>query len=147
MSEIYSEILITLVEARPVLWDKTIEIYKDRNLTRNAWNDVCSSLEIEEVEQTERQNIESEANTLIFKKPMATRRRKQVDEVELKILKELEPKAPEKADPNMAFFQSLIPHLSKFSGEEILEFQMAVLQTISNIKDKKGPLAILYNPM
>lgn len=42
-----SEVLITLVEARPVLWDKTLEHYKDRNLTRNAWNEVCIELNSE----------------------------------------------------------------------------------------------------
>ncbi|XP_063223111.1 uncharacterized protein LOC134531343 [Bacillus rossius redtenbacheri] len=33
--------LICLVHERPVLWDKTMEIYKDRNLTREAWRQVC----------------------------------------------------------------------------------------------------------
>lgn len=56
MSTIDSEILITLVEARPVLWDKSLESYKDRNMTRNGWNEVCIALnsEFEELEEKEK---------------------------------------------------------------------------------------------
>nr|CAI5858103.1 unnamed protein product [Callosobruchus analis] len=32
--------LISLVEQRPVVWDKIIESYKDRNETRNAWKEI-----------------------------------------------------------------------------------------------------------
>ena len=39
-----NEILISLVEARPVLWDKTQEIYRDRNATRNAWREICKKI-------------------------------------------------------------------------------------------------------
>lgn len=44
MNEIDAELLICLVEARPVLWDKTLDIFKDRNKTRDAWREVCSEL-------------------------------------------------------------------------------------------------------
>jgi hypothetical protein len=37
--------LIPLVEARPVLWDKTDDIYKYRNETKNAWREVCFCLQ------------------------------------------------------------------------------------------------------
>ena len=39
------ELVISLVEARPVLWDKTDDIYKDRNLTKKAWTEVCICLQ------------------------------------------------------------------------------------------------------
>lgn len=35
------ELLITMIEERPVIWDKTLEMYKDRNLTRSAWKEIC----------------------------------------------------------------------------------------------------------
>jgi hypothetical protein len=35
------ELSILLVEFRPVLWNKTDDIYKDRNETKEAWTDVC----------------------------------------------------------------------------------------------------------
>ena len=34
-------VLISLVEVRPVLWDKTDDIYNDRIETKNAWREVC----------------------------------------------------------------------------------------------------------
>ena len=43
-SEIDIDLLISLVEMKPVLWDKTLEDYKSRNLTTNAWRDVCCGL-------------------------------------------------------------------------------------------------------
>ena len=41
------ELVISLVEARPVLWDKTDDIYKDRNETKKAWREVCICLKKE----------------------------------------------------------------------------------------------------
>jgi len=38
-------LLISLLEARPVLWDKTDDIYKDRNETKKAWEEVCICLQ------------------------------------------------------------------------------------------------------
>jgi len=40
MAEFDVEFLITLVQERPVLWDKGLELYKDRNATKNAWREV-----------------------------------------------------------------------------------------------------------
>ena len=39
--EFDTDLLISLVEARPVLWDKADDIYKDRNETKKAWREVC----------------------------------------------------------------------------------------------------------
>jgi len=39
------ELLISLVDARPVLWDKTDDIYKDRIETKKAWGEVCVCLQ------------------------------------------------------------------------------------------------------
>ena len=35
------DLLISLVEATPLLWDKTGGIYRDRNETKKAWREVC----------------------------------------------------------------------------------------------------------
>ena len=43
--EFDTDLLISLVEARPVLWDKTDDIYKDRNETKKAWREVCICLQ------------------------------------------------------------------------------------------------------
>ncbi|VEN34554.1 unnamed protein product [Callosobruchus maculatus] len=44
VDSIDNDALISLVEARPVLWDKTLDWFKDRNLTRGAWREVCRAL-------------------------------------------------------------------------------------------------------
>ena len=42
--EVDTELLISLVELRPALWDKSVENYKDREETRKAWKEVCVGL-------------------------------------------------------------------------------------------------------
>jgi hypothetical protein len=39
------DLLMTLVEAMPVLWDKMDDIYKDRNEMKKAWREVCICLQ------------------------------------------------------------------------------------------------------
>ncbi|XP_055938847.1 uncharacterized protein LOC129968703 [Argiope bruennichi] len=39
--EIDTEFLIALVKERPILWDKTGGIYRDRHATRMAWKEIC----------------------------------------------------------------------------------------------------------
>ena len=43
--EFDTDLLISLVEARPVLWDKTDDSYKERNETKKAWREVCVCLQ------------------------------------------------------------------------------------------------------
>lgn len=38
------ELLISLVENRPVLWDKTQECYKNRQSSFAAWREICLAL-------------------------------------------------------------------------------------------------------
>lgn len=38
------EMLISLVENRPVLWDKTSESYKIKQLNFTAWMDICKMI-------------------------------------------------------------------------------------------------------
>ncbi|XP_072945169.1 uncharacterized protein [Epargyreus clarus] len=39
-----NELLISLVEQRPVLWDKTMDLYKNRAATRQAWKEIMMTL-------------------------------------------------------------------------------------------------------
>jgi len=39
------DLLISLVEARPVLWDKTDNIYREGNETKKTWREVCICLQ------------------------------------------------------------------------------------------------------
>ncbi|CAG5050453.1 unnamed protein product [Parnassius apollo] len=52
-----TEYLIKLVEDRPVIWDKTLITYRDRNLRAAAWHDICINLkeDFEDMEEKERQ--------------------------------------------------------------------------------------------
>ena len=43
--EFDTDLLISLVEARPVLWNKTDDIYKDRNERKKEWREVCICLQ------------------------------------------------------------------------------------------------------
>ena len=36
------ELLISLVEERPVLWDKSLEAFKSKTETTAAWREVCN---------------------------------------------------------------------------------------------------------
>ncbi|KAJ8728533.1 hypothetical protein PYW07_006229 [Mythimna separata] len=53
------EVLINCVESRPVLWDKTLEIYKDKIAKTAAWREICGILkeDFEAMEQKERQEF------------------------------------------------------------------------------------------
>ena len=42
--DIEIDLLITLVQERPVLWDKSLKEYKFKNLTLKAWEEVCTIL-------------------------------------------------------------------------------------------------------
>ncbi|XP_071051352.1 uncharacterized protein [Onthophagus taurus] len=42
--DVDTDLLITLIEARPVLWDKSEENYKNKNGTANAWEEVFNAL-------------------------------------------------------------------------------------------------------
>jgi hypothetical protein len=44
MAEFDVEFLIILEQKRPVLWDKFLDSYKDRNATKNAWREVLIEL-------------------------------------------------------------------------------------------------------
>ena len=56
MCDIDTDVLISSVKVRPVLWDKTLDIYKDRNANRRAWREVCLEVnqDFEELEDKEK---------------------------------------------------------------------------------------------
>lgn len=38
------DVLISMVENRPALWDKTLESYKNKQTTFAAWKEICMAL-------------------------------------------------------------------------------------------------------
>ncbi|GBN53734.1 hypothetical protein AVEN_17297-1 [Araneus ventricosus] len=61
-------------------------------------------------------------------------KRKQLDESELRNSKVL---VVEKFERHLSFFKGIIPSLEEFNEQEVLKFQMGVLQLISNINDQR----------
>jgi hypothetical protein len=49
--QIEIELLISLIEARPILWNKARDIYKDRDGTRKVWKEVCEGIKESSVER------------------------------------------------------------------------------------------------
>ncbi|CAH2088918.1 unnamed protein product [Euphydryas editha] len=69
------ELLITLVEGRPVLWDKTLDIYKDKRLTYEAWREIFTILNKDFDEMTNVKKNEYELQrrgfcSLVGRKPL-----------------------------------------------------------------------------
>ncbi|KAH9629104.1 hypothetical protein HF086_008553 [Spodoptera exigua] len=60
------ENLISLVQNRPVLWDKTLEIYKDKNLRTAGWREICIILN-EDFEEMEEKNRQDYAKSIVKK--------------------------------------------------------------------------------
>ncbi|XP_052745834.1 uncharacterized protein LOC128199633 [Bicyclus anynana] len=60
------ENLISLVQNRPVLWDKTLEIYKDKNLRTAGWREICINLN-EDFEEMEEKNRQDYAKSIVKK--------------------------------------------------------------------------------
>lgn len=78
-------------------------------------------------------------NSVTFKKPakqLGSRKRKNVDEVELKMLKALEG-SKEAEDRHLSFFKGIIPTLHNFTDDEVVQFQLEVMQVITKIKKEQ----------
>ncbi|XP_068082562.1 uncharacterized protein [Anabrus simplex] len=207
--EIDIELLISLVEARPVLWDKSSDIYKDRDGTRKGWKEVCEGLkedfgelsdneknifgkevmkkwgnirdsfiksckkskehqrsgsgafkikkyvyndqlqflkkltEGRHTEDSLADNTQMGVNDFtersqelkVPNKEKGSRKRRKPDELEIKMLQALE----SSGQPNrhLSFFNGIIPSLQTFDDDEIIKFQIGVLQLIENIKRVK----------
>lgn len=58
-NNITPEVLIPLVEQRAVLWDKTLDIYKDKGLKLAAWREICCVFEpnFDKLEEKERKDF------------------------------------------------------------------------------------------
>ncbi|KAG8305666.1 hypothetical protein J6590_065587 [Homalodisca vitripennis] len=93
-------------------------------------------LEVEE--ETSRVPTTPKKPTFTEPKPRENKRRRQPDEVELKMIKTLEEQSP-----HISYIQVLLPHLHKFDDSEILEFQMGVLDVMKKIDNKRKQTAQL----
>lgn len=62
-------------------------------------------------------------------------KKRKPDEIEIRLLKALE--ADDKPNRHLSFFHGMLPALDKFDENDVLKFQMGVLQLISKINDEK----------
>ncbi|XP_041982551.1 uncharacterized protein LOC121735704 [Aricia agestis] len=242
MVEEYSidnELLISLVEQKPVLWDKTMELYKNRVATQAAWKeilvmivpnletkeektrqalaklimqkwthirdsyhrsykkiqdqkrsgsggktakpyvyskqlsflqkviqpkeiicDVTAEYDTESDNSTEYENQKNDAEvnetfetysiethdnmTLTTESPIPKRIAKRslenaISPVDAKIIKFMDSYSnePKTMNRHLSFFNGILPSLDKFDDDEVLEFQMGVLQLIKKIKNNR----------
>ncbi|XP_004925760.2 uncharacterized protein LOC101739359 [Bombyx mori] len=242
-----NELLISLVEQKPILWDKTMEHYKNRVATRAAWKEIIivinPDFEKKEVKtrqafakliiqrwthirdnynrsykkiqdqkrsgsgaktakpyvyskqlsflqkivqpketisndttenhntETEKQKNNSEGNeTLeanfvqtsdnmvkmspipksIHKRPM----KNAVNPLDAKMMKFMDSYSYNESktmNRHLSFFNGIIPTLDKFDDDEVLEFQMGVLQLLKNIKSSRrrespSEIVVVYRP-
>lgn len=68
-----------------------------------------------------------------FRKPADLIRKRKPDPVELQLIGALK----EKPDRHTSFIQGIIPSLETFDDDEIIEFQLKVLQVVQDIKKRK----------
>lgn len=80
-------------------------------------------------------NDERQEDNVNFKTPKSGKRK--ADPIELELMSVIK----EKPDRHLSFFRGIIPSLNTFNEDEILEFQMNVLQTIKSIKERKKMLS------
>ena len=66
-AEIDVKRFICYVQEKPMLWDKTLEDYKDRNLTKKCWQEVCEKLNPEFENVDDRKKEEFGRSYFIFK--------------------------------------------------------------------------------
>ncbi|XP_063374287.1 uncharacterized protein LOC134661985, partial [Cydia amplana] len=100
-----NDLLISLVEERPVLWDKTIEEYKDKDKKNSAWKEVCRSIFPTFDEQTNKEKTKIDI---------------------LQALKEAE-------NRHLSFFKAILPSLNKLDDHQTLIFQSRVLQVLTDL--------------
>ena len=80
-------------------------------------------------------------------KEVGSRKRRKNDDVELKILRILESSnQPSQPNRHMSFFNGIIPSLETFDDDDIIQFQIGVLQLIENVKRKKRQQSFYQSP-
>ncbi|XP_050311534.1 uncharacterized protein LOC126747083 [Anthonomus grandis grandis] len=110
--------LIELVEARPCLWNKFSDAYKDKILKKRMHKYLEGNFN--NLNEQEQQKI---GKCMFFP-------------VFIHIL-EIRKKLNEPSNEDESFFNSVVPMITTMSEEEKIEFRMGVLQLIKKIKQKR----------
>lgn len=102
--------------------------YESRDTADSLENTIYDQDELVEDEQLQTFPEGKGEDTQDRNAEIIPKRRRKPDKIELKMLKALE---LEKPNSHMSLFQSLMPHLTKFDNNDVLQFQMGVLQLIT----------------
>lgn len=87
-------------------------------------------------------NCETSEEETLFKKPdQHSKKKKKPDIVELELINAIK----QKPNRHTSFFNGIIPSLETFDDDEIVEFQLKLLQFVSEIKKRKTALACKAN--
>lgn len=109
---------------------------------RSTEDSLSINLDNEDTEPTVSENDnrnESGQFKIPPRKQLGSRKRK-IDEVEMRMLKALE----EPEDRHISFFKGIVPTLHSFTDDETINFQICVLQLLTNIKQRRFQTQNLY---
>ncbi|KAH9627914.1 hypothetical protein HF086_011396 [Spodoptera exigua] len=138
-NNITPEVLIPLVEQRAVLWDKTLDVYKDKGLKLAAWREICCVFEpnFDKLEEKERKDFVTEprmtsdssnepnnsiSDTLSDAAP-STQKKTKTDTLDDKMSQFLDYKLNNQEHPHVSFIKGILPSLASFDNDDNFEFQ------------------------
>ncbi|KAH9632996.1 hypothetical protein HF086_000356 [Spodoptera exigua] len=141
-NNITPEVLIPLVEQRAVLWDKTLDVYKDKGLKLAAWREICCVFEpnFDKLEEKERKDFVTEprmtsdssnepnnsiSDTLSDAAP-STQKKTKTDTLDDKMSQFLDYKLNNQEHPHVSFIKGILPSLASFDNDDNFEFQTGV---------------------
>ncbi|XP_046994020.1 uncharacterized protein LOC124606098 [Schistocerca americana] len=151
--------LISVVQSKPVLWDKSCEKYKDKFKTLEAWKDVSVDSYQKSISKTNDKSGAgaSKAKAYIYASQLQFlnqifKERETEDTLSQNIddndggvadvIVENDETPIQWILPNrhLSFFKGLLPSLDDFDEYDTLDFQMEVLQVVKKIRQWKHPL-------
>ncbi|CAK1545215.1 unnamed protein product [Leptosia nina] len=122
------DFLISLVQERPIIWDKSHEHYSDKFRKANEWVAVCKKVfqDYDEFEDQKKNKIGPSRYV-----PASRKRSNQaIDDFEAQALEALQ----EKENRHLSFFKGILPSLDSFTELQTLTFQSKVINIITEIR-------------
>ncbi|CAG4951376.1 unnamed protein product [Parnassius apollo] len=128
---INQELLITLIQERPVIWDKTIDDYKNKRLKYDSWKEIFIHFQptFEDLSGDEKNKF----GQMVMKKwtnmkDSWIKYDKKINESE---------RDEKKKSRSMNFFMGIADTVDKFSDENMIDFQFQVISIIKNIQQRQ----------
>ncbi|XP_046674635.1 uncharacterized protein LOC124363429 [Homalodisca vitripennis] len=94
--------------------------------------------------QNTQQTTNTVPNTVYKPSNVAPKKKKKMDDFELRMLKVVETPQQD-GDRHLSFFKGIIPSISKFSEPQIVEFQLGVLQLVQKMQQTTPPTQVPHN--